>query len=91
MSGRRGLGRPRATDLQEVMNAILHRFEQLRLAAPFRAFRHALSATAKKIKGRKRHIVVDTLGLIVHGEGVQDCPFRQIAMQSPARCLIMHA
>jgi hypothetical protein len=34
-------------------------------------------AAGKRIKGRKRHIVTDTIGLLVgldvHGEDVQDC------------------
>jgi len=42
----------------------------------------------KKTKGRKRHIVTDTdgnlLGLVTHTADIQDRPFRQIALQSPA-------
>jgi len=42
----------------------------------------------KKTKGRKRHIVTDTdgnlLALVTHPADIQDRPFRQIALQSPA-------
>jgi len=42
----------------------------------------------KKTKGRNRHIVTDTdgnlLALVTHTADIQDRPFRQIALQSPA-------
>jgi len=42
----------------------------------------------KRIKGRKRHIVTDTIGLLVglevHSAGIQDRPSRDIATQCPA-------
>ncbi|QIE54178.1 IS5 family transposase [Pikeienuella piscinae] len=133
MPDRRGLGRPRTTDLREVMNAILYiastgcpwrylptefppvsavqrYFYRWRDEGFWPALNNALvmvsrelegreaSPTAgvidsqsvktteaggvcgydagKKIRGRKRHMVVDTIGLmvglVVHGAGVQD-------------------
>ena len=42
----------------------------------------------KKVKGRKRHMLVDTLGLmlvmLVHSADVQDRTSLQIAVHSPA-------
>ena len=65
-------GRPRSTDMRQVVNAILYSAGK---GTQWRALRR-LDA-GKRIKGRKRHIITDTLGLmlfeLVHSADIQDC------------------
>jgi transposase len=54
-------GRPRTTDLRVVINAI---FYILVSGAAWRMLPHDYDG-GKKVKGRKRHLMVDTLGLVI--------------------------
>ena len=86
----RRLGRPRTTDLREVVNALLYiattgcQWRMLPKDFPpcstvqryFYEWRALGFWARKKTKGRKRHIIVDTLGLMVglmvHSADIQD-------------------
>ena len=92
-------GRPRTTDMREVMNAILYIagaaasggccprtfrrsppcgaiFYSWRDTGLWQTVNQILVAVTRELEGRKRHIITDTLGLVlfalIHGADVQD-------------------